>query len=173
MQQPHSYAQRRPYDRGRRFYDEISRKHDPVDPHSLEQKKLLYVLDVSPRAAVALLDHADGDIFKLMGRDYYPLTKLDGVGEKTIERIKALHALALDFRGERRTSHRQALNALGFEERATSALLDRGAGDLWAAARVDGDDLLVLDYVGPATLARLYAVCALITQHVEAQPVAA
>ena len=72
MQPPHSYAQRRPYDRGRRFYDEISRKHDPVDPHSLEQKKLLYVLDVSPRAAVALLDHADGDIFKLMGRDYYP-----------------------------------------------------------------------------------------------------
>jgi hypothetical protein len=44
------------YHRGRRFYHEIAREYDPVNPYALGQPRLPQALAVTPEASLALVE---------------------------------------------------------------------------------------------------------------------
>lgn len=82
------------YERGRRFYHEMTRVHDPVSPYEMSQKKLLQILGFSPQASISLLEAGRGEIFNLTDvDDIQALDDLDGVGPAQLARLAAFFAL--------------------------------------------------------------------------------
>jgi hypothetical protein len=81
------------YDRGKRFYWEVTRRHDPTDPYTLPQKRLLQVLGFTPQASLSLLERGAGDVFNLVGQQLQDLEAAPGVGPAQCAKLVALFAL--------------------------------------------------------------------------------
>ncbi|MCA9840249.1 MAG: hypothetical protein KC422_25285 [Trueperaceae bacterium] len=91
------------YNTGRRFFHEVTRQYDPLDPYTVGQKKLLQILGFSAQASVNVLEFAKGDIYNLIGKDFDAVLALDGMGEAHAAKLIALFAMIHEYEKHKQT----------------------------------------------------------------------
>lgn len=151
------------YHRGRSAYRQLT-KSNPKDPTTYTQRELLILLGVNPKAVTAVLHHGQGDVFALAERSQHALTELPSVGDGTASRLRSIITLAESYATGAALEQRSALEPL-MGKLETQALLRHADGDVFALRGEDITELATLEFVGPATVARLVALFELIGRY--------
>ena len=151
------------YHRGRSAYRQLT-KQNPKDPTTYTQHELLILLGVNPKASMAVLTHGRGDVFSLAEMSKHALTELHSVGEGTAERLRSVIELAQGYASGATVDQRERLGPI-LGKLETAALLRRADGDIFSLVGEDIKELAKLEFVGPATVARLVALFELIGRY--------
>lgn len=151
------------YHRGRSAFRQLTRSN-PKDPKTYTQRELLILLGINPKAVTAALTHGRGDVFNLAMLGEHALTELPSVGVGTAKRLRSIVSLAESYATDVPVEQRPALEPL-MGKLETQALLRHAEGDVFALRGEDITELATLEFVGPATVARLVALFELIGRY--------
>ena len=152
------------YHRGRSVFRQLTKQQKPLDPKTFSQRELLILLGVNPKAVTAALHHGNGDVFNLAGMSKHALTELPSVGDGTAVRLRSIITLAEGYAAGAALDQSAQLEPL-MGKLETRALLRRAEGDVFTLVGEDITELAKLEFVGPATVARLVALFELVGRY--------
>lgn len=155
------------YQRGVRYLQDFTHPDDPVDPATLPDGTLLHCLGVNGEANRSIVEATSNDVFALRTKTEAELKALPGVRGGMVRKLHALFDLVDMFENPRKRSRqRDALAALLLKRPETDLVLAQGGGDVFNLAGRDHADLLAVEGIGPATVAKLFALLELVRRGV-------